>query len=250
MSDAPADEPVKLPPALAILWGRRTTGSRGPRAELDVDRIVDAAVEIARAEGLEAVSMARVAAAVGFTTMSLYRHVANKEDLLQLMWNASARGIESVVLEGDTWRDRLRSWALVQRRMIGQNEWIVQLPMSTPPLSPESLGWVELGLSALDDVDLPDSAKIRLLGLISQHALIDARMAFDERRARELAVASGVETDYAALVRELADPATYPRLTRMVLEEQPPGTEPPSASEEFEFDLTIMLDGFEALLTR
>ena len=54
-------------------------------------------------------------------------------------------------------------------------------------------------------------------------------MAFDERRARELAVESGVETDYAALVRELADPATYPRLTRMVLEEQPPGTEPPSA---------------------
>ena len=46
-----------------------------------------------------------------------------------------------------------------------------------------------------------------------------------------------METDYAALVRELADPATYPRLTRMVLEEQPPGTEPPSASEEFEFDL-------------
>jgi AcrR family transcriptional regulator len=250
MSDAPADEPVKLPPALEILWGRRTTGSRGPRAELDVDRIVDAAVEIARAEGLEAVSMARVAAALGFTTMSLYRHVANKEDLLQLMWNASARGIEGVVLEGDTWRDRLRSWALVQRRMIGQNEWIVQLPMSTPPLSPESLGWVELGLSALDDVSLPDSAKIRLLGLISQHALIDAKMAFDEKRAHELAEASGVETDYAALVRELADPATYPRLTRMVLEERPPGTEPPSPSEEFEFDLTIMLDGFEALLTR
>ena len=250
MSDSPADEPVKLPPALDILWGRRTTGSRGPRAELDVDRIVDAAVEIARAEGLEAVSMARVAAALGFTTMSLYRHVANKDDLLQLMWNASARGIEDVVLDGDTWRDRLRSWALVQRRMIGQNEWIVQLPMSTPPLSPESLGWVELGLSALDDVALPDSAKIRLLGLISQHALIDAKMAFDERRARELAEESGVETDYAALVRELADPATYPRLTRMVLEEPPPGAEPPSPSEEFEFDLTIMLDGFEALLTR
>ena len=44
-------------------------------------------------------------------------------------------------------------------------------------------------------------------------------MAFDEKRARELAVESGVETDYAALVRELADPVTHPRLTRMVNDE-------------------------------
>ena len=53
----------RLPPALDLLWGRRDAGQRGPRAELDVDAIVDAAVEIADAEGLEAVSMARVAKA-------------------------------------------------------------------------------------------------------------------------------------------------------------------------------------------
>ena len=92
MSDAPADEPVKLPPALDILWGRRTTGSRGPRAELDVDRIVEAAVRD-RQRGRPGGRLDGAGgAALGFTTMSLYRHVANKEDLLQLMWNASARG--------------------------------------------------------------------------------------------------------------------------------------------------------------
>ncbi len=95
--------------------------------------------------------------------------------------------------------------------------------MATPPLAPNSLAWVELGLAALDGLDIPAHAKIRALGLISQHALIDARMAFDERRGKAAAAESGVETDYGVLVRELADPATYPHLTEIVGTEPPPG---------------------------
>ena len=57
---------------------------------------MSAAVDIANADGLEAVSMARVAKALGFTTMSLYRHVPSKDDLLALMWNASARSLRRV----------------------------------------------------------------------------------------------------------------------------------------------------------
>src|SRR3954453_9606576 len=159
-------ERVVLPPALEALWGRRSPGTRGPRAELDVDRIVDAAVHIANDEGLEAVSMARVAKALGFTTMSLYRHVQNKDELLQLMWNASARTLGDWTPEGNTWRERLASWA-PRRRGGGAGEratWPPRLPTSTPPLAPSSLAWVELGLAALDDVDAPDYVKIRVLG--------------------------------------------------------------------------------------
>jgi AcrR family transcriptional regulator len=249
MPDRPTD-PVVLPPALEILWGRRSPGTRGPRAELDVDRIVSAAVDIANADGLEAVSMARVAKALGFTTMSLYRHVANKDDLLQLMWNASARDVQDAVLEGDTWRERLMWWAVVQRRVIEDNIWIVQLPMATPPLSPNSLTWVELGLEAMTDLDVPDYVKIRAIGLISQHALIDARMAFDERRGKALAEDSGVETDYGALVRELADPEVYPLLTRLAQEEPPDGFTGDDPQAEYAFDIGIILDGLEALAAR
>jgi AcrR family transcriptional regulator len=250
MPDRSTEDAVLLPPALEILWGRRTPGGRGPRAELDVDRIVSAAIDIANADGLEAVSMARVARKLGFTTMSLYRHVANKDELLALMWNASARGMQDFRLEGDTWRERLMGWAVVQRRVIEENVWIVQLPMATPPLSPTSLAWVELGLEAMSDLAVGDYAKIRVLGLISQHALIDARMAFDERRGRQLAAESGVETDYGALVRELADPHVYPNLTRMANQEPPPGFAADDAHAEFEFDVAIILDGLEALATR
>jgi AcrR family transcriptional regulator len=245
MPDRSKDD-VVLPPALEILWGRRSPGTRGPRAELDVDRIVSAAVDIANADGLEAVSMARVAKALGFTTMALYRHVATKDDLLQLMWNASARTLGDWEPTGETWRERLTSWALRQRKVVEENIWITQLPMSAPPLAPSSLAWVELGLAAIDDVDAPDHVKLRVLGLISQHGLIAARMAYDERRAREQAAQSGVETDYGTLIRELADPATYPHLTRIALTPPPDGAPADDPQAEFLFDLGLILDGFEA----
>jgi AcrR family transcriptional regulator len=249
MPDRSTGDAVRLPPAVEILWGRRVSGRRGPRAELDVDRIVSAAIDIANADGLEAVSMARVARELGFTTMSLYRHVTNKDELLALMWNASAREIDDFRLVGDTWRERLMCWATVQRRVIEENIWIVQLPMATPPLSPSSLAWVELGLEAMRELAVGDYVKIRVVGLISQHALIDARMAFDERRGRLLAAESGVETDYGALVRELADPKVYPNLTRMV-NEKPPAGVAADPRLEYEFDIGIILDGLEALAAR
>src|SRR5689334_10400861 len=142
---ADSDDQTVLPPSLELLWGRRESGRRGPKPALDVDAIVAAAIEIANAEGLAAVSMARVAKAVGFTTMSLYRHVTNKDELLQLMWNASADGVTEFQLEGDTPRARLHSWAMAQREAIARNIWIVQMPMATPPLAPNSLRWMEVG---------------------------------------------------------------------------------------------------------
>jgi AcrR family transcriptional regulator len=180
-SGAPAPRP--LPPGLDLLWGRRERGKRGPRPGLSAEAIVEAAVRIADAEGLEAISMARVAAALKFTTMSLYRYVASKDELLQLMFNASALGAESLVIEGDDWRSRLRAWAIIQREMLDRHPWITQLPMAAPPLSPNSLHFVERALEVLDGTGLAESQKIRAIGLISSYTLSEARMANDAARA-------------------------------------------------------------------
>src|SRR5580704_2893657 len=102
-SALPDEDPPPLPPGLDLLWGRRPRGQRGPKPGLSVDAIVETAVRLGDGEGLEAVSMARVAKELGFTTMSLYRYVASKEELLQLMWNASAQGAEELVIEGQGW---------------------------------------------------------------------------------------------------------------------------------------------------
>jgi AcrR family transcriptional regulator len=257
-------EKAQLPAGLDLLWGRRGQGKRGPRPGLSADAIVDAAIRLADAEGLEGVSMARVAAELGFTTMSLYRYVTSKEELLQLMWNGSARGAESLVLEGDGWRARLRMWAILQRDMLDRHPWLTQMPMAAPPMAPNSMIFVERGLESMDGTALADADKLRFIGLISSYTLSEARMAYDAMRAaREQASAAadgGGEAvppwTYDALLRELADEATYPRLYRIAWTRPDPGSGeggsggPPSEREEFLFGLDRILDGIAAYMDR
>jgi AcrR family transcriptional regulator len=244
-----------LPPGLDLLWGRRGRGQRGPKPGLSVDAIVAAAIRIADAEGLEAVSMAHVADQLGFTTMSLYRHVTSKEELLQLMWNGSAQGAEELVITGDDWRARLRTWAMVQREMIDRHPWITQMPMAAPPMAPNSLTFVERGLEAMDDSGLPDADKLRVIGLISSYTLSEGRMAHDAARAARQAQAGATGTEplpawtWEGLVREVADEQTYPRLHRLAwsasIGDDPTGFDD---QEEFLFGLDRILDGVEVLI--
>jgi len=249
-----SEERPALPPGLDLLWGRREPGRRGPRRGLSVEDIVAAAIRVADAEGLDAVSMARVASELGFTTMSLYRYVASKDELLQLMWNGSAQGAEDLKLQGDGWRSRLRSWAIVQREMLDRHPWITQMPMATPPLAPNSLAFVERGLEALDGTGLRDDDKLRVIGLLSSYTLSEARMANDAARAAAEATAASAAApgwSYEALLRELADEQTYPRLHRLAwsadLGGSPSGFE---EREEFLFGVDAILDGVQALIDR
>lgn len=251
----PTEDTPPLPPGLDLLWGRRRGGTRGPKAGLSVDAIVETAVAIADAEGLDAVSMARVANGLGFTTMSLYRHVTSKDELLQLMWNASAEGAEELELEGQGWRARLRNWALVQREVLDRHPWITQMPMAAPPMAPNSLTFVEKGLEALDASGLADADKLRVIGLISSYTLSEARMAHDAARAADH---SSTLTDggtpspswtFESLLRELIDQSSYPRLHQLAWSEEigdnPSGFE---EQEEYQFGLDRILDGVQALI--
>jgi AcrR family transcriptional regulator len=244
-------EPPSLPPGLDLLWGRRQPGTRGPKPGLSVDAIVEAAVHLADTEGLGAVSMARVADDLGFTTMSLYRHVTNKDELLQLMWNASAQGAENIVLEGDGWRTRLRMWAVLQREALDRHPWITQMPMAAPPLAPNSLLFVERGLETLDDTGLADSDKLRVIGLISAYSLSEARMAHDAARAAfpEAGDEAFPPWNFELLLRELVDELHYPRLHRIAwsgeIGEHPSGFE---EKQEFYFGIDRILDGVQSLI--
>ena len=276
MAEAASGQPASrpLPPGLDLLWGRRERGKRGPRPGLSAEAIVDAAVRIADAEGLEAISMARVAGELGFTTMSLYRYVASKDELLQLMFNASALGAESVVIDGDDWRSRLRSWAIIQRDMLDLHPWITRMPMAAPPVAPNSLHFVERALEALDGTGLKDTEKMRAIGLISSYTLSEARMANDAARAMaalaetalaETAEAGQAQADTAGgqpdgdggqdppftfegLVRELVDEQTYPQLYRLAWNSSP--ADSLSEREEFVAGVDLILDGVQALIDR
>jgi AcrR family transcriptional regulator len=242
-----------LPPGLDLLWGRRGPGRRGPQRGLSVDDVVAAAIAVADAEGLEALSMARVAKEIGFTTMGLYRYVTSKDELLQLMWNASAQGAEELELTGDGWRARIRSWAVIQREMLGRHPWITQMPMAAPPLAPNSLAFVERGLEALDDTGLADRDKLRVIGLLSSYTLSEARMANDTARAARDATEADAAAawSYEALLRELVEERAYPRLHRLAwTAEIGDGQSGFDEWQEFLFGVDTILDGTQALIDR
>ena len=250
----PEQGTLRLPPGLDLLWGRRERGKRGPRPGLTADAIVGAAIQIADTEGIEAVSMARVAKELGFTTMSLYRHVANKEELLQLMWDASATGAEGMVLEGDGWRPKLRFWAIAQRDMLDVHLWITQMPMAAPPLAPNSMHFLERGLEALDDTGMRETDKLSVLGVVSFYTLNDARVMNDGARAAKKAKEAGQSPDatmmvsYETLLRELIDEQTFPRLHRLAWSSD--AYEPDDPRADFLFGLDLILDGVQALIDR
>ena len=80
---------MEIPRSLKVLWGAEAGARRGPRPALSLDRIVATAIAVADRDGLAALSMARLAQELGSAPMSLYRHVANKDELLVFMQDAA-----------------------------------------------------------------------------------------------------------------------------------------------------------------
>jgi AcrR family transcriptional regulator len=238
-----ADEIRPLPPGLDLLWGRRERGRRGPKPAISVESIVAAAIRVADDEGLAAVSMARVARELGFTTMSLYRHVTGKDELLQLMWNASVNGAEELVLSGGTWRERLCAWAMMQRAVFERHSWLTEMPTAAPPVAPNTLTFLERGLETLEDTCLADGDKLRIVGLLSSYTLSAVRIAHDAAPAAAGDPARPWTFD--ELVRQFADPQHYPILHRIA---SAPRRATPDEVAEFAFGIERILDGVAALI--
>src|SRR6266496_1701688 len=97
--------------SIELLWGLRTPPSRGPKPALTVERIAQAAIEIADADGFAAVSMQRVASHLGFTKMALYRYVADKAELLAIMIETAAGEPPDLGRVSGGWRPKLEEWA-------------------------------------------------------------------------------------------------------------------------------------------
>lgn len=147
-------EPPELPRGIALAWGVATNPQRGPKREMSVERIVDAAVELADADGIGAVSMAAVAAALGFTPMSLYRYVSAKDDLLLLMQEQATGLPPETVRDLDGWRARLLALYTEQVLLYQRHPWMLSLPINGSPITPHSSAWLDASLEALETTPL------------------------------------------------------------------------------------------------
>lgn len=204
--DARTSAETELPAAMATSWARDQRIRRGPRPALSVDSLARAAIALADAEGLGAVSMARVAKAVGVTSMALYRYVSSKDELLALMAD-TATPLEHVDDAGLPWRARLERWCRDQMALFVEHPWLVEL-IALPVFGPNRAAWLERGLTILQEVSAPEAVKTSVIGMLSLHLLTEAGTLVAFPRAAEEAdlglriLLDGVESlfrDFAAL---------------------------------------------------
>ncbi|MDG9705495.1 TetR/AcrR family transcriptional regulator [Streptomyces sp. DH37] len=238
-----------LPPGVETAWGLRERPGKGPRPGLSVARIVGAAIDLAAAEGIAAVSMGRVAAALGVSTMSLYRYVSSKDELLVLMED-TAYGLppEGPSPEEEGWRAALAHWARSQRAVLHRNLWMLRIPISTPPVTPHSVAWMERGLACLRGTGLDEGEKIQVILLVSGFVRNEATLAADLQAAARASGRSMEETmaSYTRLLGKVTDPERFPAVTAALASgvmDRPDGPD-----DEFVFGLDRLLDGVEVLV--
>ncbi|NUT40546.1 MAG: TetR/AcrR family transcriptional regulator [Thermoactinospora sp.] len=223
---------------MSLVWSREPYAPK--RQALSVTAIVRAALAVADADGLEAVSMRRVANEVKSGTTSLYRYVESRDELLDLMadavWGEGAPG----PLTGD-WRADLAEVARAQRASVLRHPWLAALMSSRPALGPNSLRRLEHALSAASALTPDITRAAAVIGVIGDYVLGAVAKELAEQEARRRTGLSEAEwrAAVAPYIREVVASGDYPQFNRRVVE-----ADDLSFGDQFEFGLDCLLRGF------
>lgn len=239
--------PEEVARVVALAWGAEAAPQRGPKRELSLERIVEAAIGIADAEGLQAVTMQRVAKTFGYTTMAMYRYVANKDDLHRLMVDAATRG--AIAVDDEDWRLGLRQLCDYLLETYRRHPWVLDIPASSESLlMPAQVRVADTALRAMRT--LPVSHEERLLLLMHLSTFVRGHAAL----LRELANSGGgVSEATRTLLREAVSAGGYPDLAPLIEsgayfgapEDAPMTAE--EAEQDFAAGLRIWLDGIASV---
>jgi AcrR family transcriptional regulator len=241
-------EDTGLPASFELAWGVRSRPTRGPRRSLSLERVVAAGVAVAAAEGIGAVSMNRVAKELGTSAMSLYRYVASKDELLALMVD-QALGAPSVTDARAGWRSGLERWSWAALAAYRRHPWALQVPISGPPVTPNSIAFLEQGLRCLSGTPLEPHEKMSVILTLSSYvrswalltSQIDAAVTGGDPAAAE------VLRNYGKILGALTDPADFPALHEVLAANVfDPAEEVPD--DDFVFGLARLLDGVRVLI--
>ncbi|MFC5747816.1 TetR/AcrR family transcriptional regulator [Actinomadura rugatobispora] len=249
-----AGDPVR---SLELLWGAQPRPRRGPRPRLTVEEIVRAAIEIADAEGLDALSMRRIAESLGVAPMSIYTYVPGKSELIDLMLD---RAIGELAPPADAaaggaewageWRDRLERMAREHWDLYHRHPWMLQVSLGRPPMGPNLLDKYERELRAVDGLGLTDLEMDSVVALVTGFAESSARVSVNAAQAEQRTGMSDEEwwEASAPVLDKLVDYSRYPLGSRVgtVAGEEYGGAIGPGHA--FEFGLERVLDGIDALI--
>jgi AcrR family transcriptional regulator len=198
--------------------------------------IAQAALALVDRDGLDALSMRRLAAEVGVGTMTLYGYFRTKEDLLDAVVDVAQGGYRPAPPAGG-WRESLRMVARDWHRGLARHPSLVQLRLRRPVLSPEAFRGTEVAMTALLDGGFPPAEAARAFRVLFLYVFATAAFNDEEvtpERTREVARAAASLPD-----------DEFPTLTAMMPRELAASM---GGEEQFEYGLDVVLDGLEARL--
>ena len=217
--------------SLDLLWGDVARPTRGPRPGLEVADILRAALALADAEGLDGVSMRRVADRLGVGTMSLYTYIPSKAELLDLMKD-SVIGEQAAAIRRATtkdpadpaspltvgWRDGLIAVAQSSWDLYHAHRWILQMAHARATLGPNEVRMLDASLRVVDGLGLRGREMVAIVDLVAVYVGGAARAAIE---AAEAPAATGQTDDDWWLERErildqkMGDGSAFPTVSRV-----------------------------------
>jgi AcrR family transcriptional regulator len=233
------DTPAGQAAASELLWGQRPQRKRGPQPTLSVAEIARAAIAVADADGIGAVTMQRVADALGVTKMALYRYVPGKAELVAVMVDTGLGEPPRLADVPGGWRPRLHAWARQLFELFRRHPWALEVTVGVRVMGPNELGWLEQAVAALAGTGLDGGQMLDVTVTLVGHARTiaeqGAAIAGDSpERAMDEALAvlvRGREDRFPALAAALSSAAEHS-----------------SQDQALDFGFDRILDGVELLI--
>jgi AcrR family transcriptional regulator len=227
----------------SLIWDRMSGGAGRELPPLSRARIIDAAMAVADSEGIDRVTMRRVAAALDSRPMSLYRHIRSKDDLLDLILDAAFGELTLPLRPSGDWRADLSLIARETRGLLLRHPWLALLLSSRPPLGPNYLRYFEFCLAAIAALSADMRTVVRIFGLVYVYVTGFAAYEMGEAETARRTGLSEPEkhrlaTPYA---ERLIATGQYPNFARFFTASVAPGDD-----GDFEYGLDCLLDGLAA----
>ncbi|MET7969652.1 TetR/AcrR family transcriptional regulator C-terminal domain-containing protein [Micromonospora sp. NPDC005305] len=219
-----------------LLWGAPTAPRRGPRPTLTLAAIARAGITIADADGLDGLTMQRVAESLDVTKMALYRYVPGRAELVALMLE-TAVGEPPPPPAGADWRGQLDDWTRQLFDRFRRHPWAHAATVGPRLPGPHELAWLERVVAALAGTGLTGAEQLDVAVLLVGHARNLAQHA-----APDDAPHAGREAGFGMLIRGRED--RFPALDAALRD-----TDPEATDAALDFGLARILDGIEALIT-
>ncbi|MDQ0790835.1 TetR/AcrR family transcriptional regulator [Streptomyces sp. B3I8] len=241
----PPNDDERLPPGLALAWGLTArTGRLGRKPSQSVERIVEAAVALADAEGFAALSMPNIARRLGLTANAVYRYVSSRDELLVLLAETAWGPAPDLETGPGRWRAAANGWTRAMIERCDAHPWLPDLPLRGAPATPNLLRWTEVLLEALTGAGLSTAESLACALLLDGYA---RRVAGARRDVRGSSAAPTRSAAVTRFLQPLLHEHGYPILASMMARDE---YDDDVGDDEVEFGLDRILDGIEVLVAR